>query len=98
MSCESCKNLEAVLLEYVERYGLSPAARQYFRESASPDAKREQQLSTLSASNLTGSTAPISADLNDRLFQRGSVWLFVQRFLLCFGAATLCIVALNFFG
>jgi hypothetical protein len=98
MSCTNCKNLEEVLLEYVERYGLTPSARQYFGASASPDAQREQQHSTLSELNLTGSTGSLTTDLNNRLRHKGSVWLFVQRFLLCFGAATLCIFALNFFG
>jgi hypothetical protein len=34
VSCDNCKKLEAILLEYVERYGLTKAAREYFEAAA----------------------------------------------------------------
>jgi hypothetical protein len=34
VSCNNCEKLEAILLEYVERYGLTAAARKYFDAAA----------------------------------------------------------------
>ena len=35
MTFKECKELEAILLEYVERFGLLPSARDYFGPEAS---------------------------------------------------------------
>lgn len=109
MSCKNCKNLESALLDYVEQYGLTPAARQYFAESAASHAQREPlsytgphsaepQHSTLGRSNLTELKGYSTMDLSHPVQRRGIIWLFVKRFLLCFGFATACVVALNLVG
>jgi hypothetical protein len=51
---------ESVLLEYVERYGLTESARRYFQEAAgSPCAQAEN---SLTVSGAIGMITPISPD------------------------------------
>lgn len=83
MSSENSEKLELVLLEYVERYGLTPAARQYFETSAANKAEKED-------------TADIDLTLPNH-GQRGE-WLCAKRCLICLVLAIGCVVVANLAG